>query len=894
MNLAAEMEERLNEMNIGIKELGDLIEKLKDRPQILPHRSNRPRREDRMTEEFLKYHQALKTALEGLQSPFRTLTGKLVEDIKLWQNDMKMLYSEMADASVYNIDTLASWSGQLGKMVNDVIDEILPSWKGILEEIRTVPMYRKLIQEVEELMTPFRDLFQALIQCTFVVTSQGKTFYIKTGNKSFPKFTVRLMALENIQNDQQRHSVTAHFISEDDLNECCDDDALNINKIKKMERKLKSNVQKYPEELGPSCQFNDLQFLQQFKRKQDQKQVHEEKYRVVFIINIHNITYWTMSLPLVVITASNQETHCLASIMWQCYSTDVFTVPIQIPETLPWERVADMLKKKMSQISTNHNLTDDNISHLKYRLFGTDDVPDNEGVTLTTFCWTSMIGSDKERPFSFWKWFLANYNLIKKFLRSYWNDGLIHGFIKKDNAKQLLEANTLDIGTFILRFSDKYITQSDGSKNVFGHLTSCVRLLKNKGSKRKRETNEASDNPDIVECFEVGNCENLKNTKLANLLRETWVRNKERTHYKHLYCYLYPSNKTREDLFDKYCDGTDKLPVNGYSITTNAKFFCLEDNLKSISLNEITSPNLSNTETEHSGIKKHKTIKEDYPKIIEILDNFSRNMDTNQVLMPNSLEVTESFQFDLAGETIISNIPTVVHDLNPVKVDSNTVVITKTTSSLLENNALSILQTPHLSQEQLNSAPLYSGIGNNDTQIASIPTCNSNFVIGTDDEPTLMAQVSCQETDFSDLQDIEHMLSDNSQLFQDSGSNLSMGASQSDVFKGQSSCEQNPQTNISTINTPSQDGGVCLPVCYSGPIHTLMEPIQNQNNLYADQNSVIIHVTQSNVSEDQISNQPNVPSLEQTLEGLRPWLTSKQYDKVCKWILENKSNSNHK
>ena len=30
---------------------------------------------------------------------------------------------------------------------------------------------------------------------------------------------------------------------------------------------------------------------------------------------------------------------------------------------------------------------------------------------------------DEKCPFSFWKWFLASYNLIEKYLQDYWKNG---------------------------------------------------------------------------------------------------------------------------------------------------------------------------------------------------------------------------------------------------------------------------------------------------------------------------------------------------------------------------------------------------------------------------------------------------------------------------------------
>lgn len=53
---------------------------------------------------------------------------------------------------------------------------------------------------------------------------------------------------------------------------------------------------------------------------------------------------------------------------------------------------------------------------------------------------------------TFYAWFHEATKLVRLHLRKEWKDGLIEGFISKDNAtKMLKKAKT---GTFLLRFSD--------------------------------------------------------------------------------------------------------------------------------------------------------------------------------------------------------------------------------------------------------------------------------------------------------------------------------------------------------------------------------------------------------------------------------------------------------
>lgn len=47
------------------------------------------------------------------------------------------------------------------------------------------------------------------------------------------------------------------------------------------------------------------------------------------------------------------------------------------------------------------------------------------------------------------------------------------GFVKKEVAEKMLEKCDT-AGTFILRFSDNNITNSDGRRSIYGRLASCV------------------------------------------------------------------------------------------------------------------------------------------------------------------------------------------------------------------------------------------------------------------------------------------------------------------------------------------------------------------------------------------------------------------------------------
>jgi len=73
---------------------------------------------------------------------------------------------------------------------------------------------------------------------------------------------------------------------------------------------------------------------------------------------------------------------------------------------------------------------------------------DQMPLTWSLFCKEPL----PDRNFTFWEWFFAVMKLTKDHLKGPWADGSIIGFIKKQQAEDLL--GDRPPGTFLLRFSD--------------------------------------------------------------------------------------------------------------------------------------------------------------------------------------------------------------------------------------------------------------------------------------------------------------------------------------------------------------------------------------------------------------------------------------------------------
>lgn len=83
--------------------------------------------------------------------------------------------------------------------------------------------------------------------------------------------------------------------------------------------------------------------------------------------------------------------------------------------------------------------------------------PDEQVITWSQ-CFKDKLPN---RSFTFWEWLYSYMKLTKDKLAGPWMDGLIHGFISKERAKELLSNRPL--GTFICRFSESQL----GKQNVF-------------------------------------------------------------------------------------------------------------------------------------------------------------------------------------------------------------------------------------------------------------------------------------------------------------------------------------------------------------------------------------------------------------------------------------------
>ncbi|XP_008293306.1 signal transducer and activator of transcription 1-alpha/beta [Stegastes partitus] len=153
------------------------------------------------------------------------------------------------------------------------------------------------------------------------------------------------------------------------------------------------------------------------------------------------------SLPLVVVSSTNQVSSAWASIMWVNMLSPSGSMNLSLfvdPPPLTWEPLAQVLSWQF--LSAGQRELDENqLSMLRDKI-----VDDTDGLVH----WSKFSSKNE----STWVWIDGILDLIKKYLVDLWRDGYIMGFVSRERTEFLLK--TKRTGTFLLRFSE---TNKDGA-----------------------------------------------------------------------------------------------------------------------------------------------------------------------------------------------------------------------------------------------------------------------------------------------------------------------------------------------------------------------------------------------------------------------------------------------
>eukprot|EP00043_Microstomoeca_roanoka_P014003 m.137851 g.137851 ORF g.137851 m.137851 type:complete len:879 (+) comp15904_c0_seq1:136-2772(+) len=181
--------------------------------------------------------------------------------------------------------------------------------------------------------------------------------------------------------------------------------------------------------------------------------VTEEKFALCFRFSLTlpggDVTFIVqeLSLPLVVVVHGNQVPSAEATVLWD----NAFAIPgrtgFEVEQSVSWRRLDPHLRRFWAS-SDLQPLQDSHMTMLA-NLLGLSNL--DEEVSWSRFSKDFLPGC----MFTFWEWFHGCCETTRKHLRPLWNEGLIHGFIDKDNTYHALAG--CPPRTFLVRFSTSLV-----------------------------------------------------------------------------------------------------------------------------------------------------------------------------------------------------------------------------------------------------------------------------------------------------------------------------------------------------------------------------------------------------------------------------------------------------
>ncbi|XP_015278816.1 PREDICTED: signal transducer and activator of transcription 6 [Gekko japonicus] len=305
-------------------------------------------------------------------------------------------------------------------------------------------------------------VFNTLVKSAFLVDKQPPQV-LKTQTKF--QATVRfLLGSQLFKVPQTSFSVSANIVTEKQARELaaghpdaslCESTGEIVNNVAPLETATTSNA---------CCAVFKNMLLKKIKRsdRKSTESVTEEKCAVLFSARINlgsNSTTFllqALSLPIVVIVHGNQDNNAKATILWDNAFAAKDRIPFVVTERVPWGNMCETLNQKfMAEVQTTKGLLKEHYFFLAQKIFN-DNNASYEDFQSRCVSWSQF---NKEilpnRGFTFWQWFEGILELTKKYLKDYWSDRLILGFVSRQYVSSCL--SNAPAGTFLLRFSDSLI-----------------------------------------------------------------------------------------------------------------------------------------------------------------------------------------------------------------------------------------------------------------------------------------------------------------------------------------------------------------------------------------------------------------------------------------------------
>lgn len=383
------------------------------------------------------------TTLSSLQSRV------LDEELLRWKREQQLAGNGAKFNS--NLDIIQEWCENLAEIIWFNRQQI----KKTEQLTQKIPLQLPVPFDLGTLNTKITQLLSSLVTSTFIIEKQPPQV-MKT-NTRFAS-TVRLLVGGKLNVYMNPPQVKVTIISESQANGLLKNDKIGKSDMSGEILNNTGSMEYQQASRQLSVSFRNMQ-LRKIKRaeKKGTESVMDEKFSLLFTSQFSvgggelHFQVWTLSLPVVVIVHGNQEPHAWATVTWDNAFAEPGRAPFSVPEKVTWAQVAEALNMKFSA-ATGSGLSKDSLVFLAEKAFR-GACPSGGDYSTALLSWTQFCKEPlPERNFTFWEWFYAVMKLTREHLKSFWIDGLIHGFIRKRQAEEML--SVCPTGTFLLRFSD--------------------------------------------------------------------------------------------------------------------------------------------------------------------------------------------------------------------------------------------------------------------------------------------------------------------------------------------------------------------------------------------------------------------------------------------------------
>ncbi|XP_068935562.1 signal transducer and activator of transcription 2 isoform X2 [Petaurus breviceps papuanus] len=460
-----EIESRIQELKDMMQKLVKDIYYLSDLQDIFSFRyktQNPPGKTSSMDSNHTKQQQLLQETLNDLDrkrkevlDTSRALLGRCATLIELLLKELDDWKDRQRKACIgapldLSLEKLESWFTAGAKILFQLRQQLKE-----LEDLSNLVSYENDPLKNKQPLQGVTEWLQLLLHSAFIVESQPqmllplkRPLVLKTGNR----FSVQTRLLVRLQDSNE--PLTVHVTIDKNAPQMKGFRMFNI-----LTSEQKTLTPEKGKSQGLIWDFRCLTLKEQ-KTSSSGKGYSEGLLVVTEELHIINFTVkysyqglklelQTNSLPVVIISNMNQLPNAWASILWfNLLSSDPQDQQFfSSPPKAPWRVLGPALSWQFSSCACR-GLDKDQLNMLKKKLFGQEHKKEAQ----LLLSWPAFSKDSPPGKMPFWTWLDKILDLVHNHLEEIWKDGLIKGFVTRDQALKLLKKNLP--GTFLLRFSE--------------------------------------------------------------------------------------------------------------------------------------------------------------------------------------------------------------------------------------------------------------------------------------------------------------------------------------------------------------------------------------------------------------------------------------------------------